>query len=98
MEFIVTLWSALIGAVLPAKQFSEAASNLIKLDELLFNTVVEIGNEKNFPKEEGRNFKRAAFWIKKYKQLSDIGRSMIAEDFVHRHKKNVHEHEHEHER
>lgn len=86
LEFIVATLSTLVGAVLPAKQFSEAANNLIKLDELLFNTVVEISNENKYPKGEGdeANYDRAVFWETRYHKLSDIGRAMISEDFVHK--------------
>jgi len=98
LEFVVTMFSALIGANLPAKRFSEAANNLIRLDELLFDAVHELNNEQMFPREidnhdhnhdhkYNHNYRicRADFWKKKNKKLSEIGEAMISQGIVHQH-------------
>lgn len=79
---IVTILSASISAILPAKRFSEAANNMIRLDEIIFNTFIDIHNENIFPLDENKESERARFWKEKNKEISEIGRAMISEDLV----------------
>lgn len=84
-EFFVTVLSTLVTAFLPAKRFSEATNNLIKLDQLAFDAIQELRDSNKFPAGNGVESKKARskFWIEKYSAISEIGVGMIDEGVLH---------------